>query len=125
VDGTINVYEPTALLKSHLTPGKYVIYSKTRPTAEKKHFPKDSHLIVYSENKVKLSPSTQEANKDILKKTFLAYGRSHKRQLFHDDLLWMSWKLFNQGGYGFVAFGNDKDSNEKFVISFNEEYFLT
>jgi len=51
----------------------------------------------------------------------LAYGRAHKRQLFNDDLMWMSWKLFNQGGYGYVAFGNDKDSHNKFVVTFNEE----
>jgi hypothetical protein len=35
--------------------------------------------------------------------------------------MWTSWKLLNQGGYGYFAFGNDKDSKEKFVITLNEE----
>jgi len=53
----------------------------------------------------------QKNNKDFLKKAFLSHARNHKRQNFNDDLMWMSWKLFNQGGYGYVAFGNDKDSH--------------
>lgn len=65
-------------------------------------------MIVYSQNALKVILSSQQANPDLLKKTFLSHARNAKRQLFNDDLMWMSWKLFNQGGYGYIAFGNDK-----------------
>jgi hypothetical protein len=36
--------------------------------------------------------------------------------------MWISWKLlFQQGGYAYIAIGNDKESNKKFVITFDEE----
>ena len=78
-------------------------------------------LVIYSEKPVRFELSRQESNPELLKKTFLNYGSAHKRQQFNDDLMWTSWKLLNQGGYGYFAFGNDKDSKEKFVITLNEE----
>ena len=109
------------MVKSHLTPGTYIVYTKIRPTPQQENFPKNPHLVIYSEKPVKLELSRQESNPDFLKKTFLNYGRNHKRQQFNDDLMWTSWKLFNQGGYGYFAFGNDKESKEKFVVTLNEE----
>lgn len=78
-------------------------------------------MAVCGQYNVKIDNVSQKNHPDFLKKAFLSYGRNHKRQRFNDDLMWMSWKLLNQGGYGYIAFGNDKDSREKFVITFNEE----
>ena len=119
IDGFLSIDNSTPLVKSYLNPGTYLIYTKVRSTLMKSYFPKDPQVIVYSEKPVRLHLSTQLANPDFLKKTFLVYGRVHKRQKFNDDLMWTSWKLFNQGGYGYLAFGNDKGSKDKFVITFN------
>ena len=35
----------------------------------------------------------------------------------------MSWKLINQGGFGYIAFGNDSQSEQKYIIKFNESDF--
>lgn len=109
------------MIKQNLTQGTYLLYSKIHPTPVKSYFPKSPKLVVYSQYNVKIDSVSQKSHPDLLKKTFLSHARNHKRQNFNDDLMWMSWKLFNQGGYGYVAFGNDKDSHDKFVITFNEE----
>lgn len=32
--------------------------------------------------------------------------------------MWISWKLvFQQGGYAYIAFGNEAQSDKKFVIT--------
>jgi hypothetical protein len=45
--------------------------------------------------------------KDFLQKTFLSYAKLNKRKKVNK--MWISWKLlFKEGGYAFIAFGNDK-----------------
>ena len=110
IDGTLKHEDSVTLLKSHLPAGKYVIYSKVEPTLEKHHFPHKNNLILYSKNIIRLTSVNQEQNYECLKKAFMNYGREHKRQLYNNDLMWMSWKLVNQGGFGYLAFGNSKES---------------
>jgi hypothetical protein len=61
--------------------------------------------------------------KNILREVFLSHGRQNKRQKFQNNTMWLSWKLlFKEGGYAYIAFGNEKGSKQKFVITFNERY---
>jgi hypothetical protein len=84
-----------SVLKTRLLPGDYIVYVKLDPTIEKKRFPTEATLILYSEEKAKIQASIQANHQDFLKKMFLTYGRDHKRQLYNDDKMWMSWKLVN------------------------------
>jgi hypothetical protein len=104
------------MLKTRLLPGDYVVYVKFDPTLEKRRFPTETTLILYSQEKAKIQVSVQANHPDFLKKTFLSFGRDHKRQLYNEDKMWMSWKLVNQGGFAFIAFGNDISSKQKFVV---------
>jgi hypothetical protein len=51
---------------------------------------------------------------------FLSHAKHNKRQSYNNDLMWIAWKLlFQQGGFAYIAFGNSKESNKKFVITFD------
>ncbi len=44
--------------------------------------------------------------------------------MYNNDLMWISYKLFyKQGGLAFIAIGNSKQSNKKFVITFDANDF--
>lgn len=39
---------------------------------------------------------------------FLNHAKKNKRQTYNNDMMWISWKLlFQQGGYAYIAFGNN------------------
>lgn len=43
-----------------------------------------------------------------LKKMFLTHAKKNKRQTYNNDTMWIAWKLlFQQGGFAYVAFGNN------------------
>jgi hypothetical protein len=45
----------------------------------------------------------------------------HKRKKYENDTLWISYKLmFKEGGYAFIAFGAEKESQFKWEVTFNE-----
>jgi hypothetical protein len=53
---------------------------------------------------------------------FLEHAKKYKKNKYNNDLMWISSKLlFAQGGYAYIAMGNDLNSNKKFVIKFDEE----
>jgi hypothetical protein len=91
------------------------------PTIEHKNVPAKSNLIIYSLHAVSLKESNQKNFPDMLRKVFSAYGRTFKRQFYSNDLMWSSWKLFSQGGFAYISFGNAKESLSKFVITLDEE----
>jgi hypothetical protein len=58
---------------------------------------------------------------NILENAFLAHGRLNKRNTYNNDLMWISYKLlYKQGGYAYIAMGNDPSSNKKFIVTFDE-----
>ena len=52
---------------------------------------------------------------------FLNHAKFHKRQSYHNDQMWISWKLlYQQGGYAYIALGNSSESKKKFHVTFDE-----
>jgi len=40
---------------------------------------------------------------------------------YNNNKMWISWKLcFQQGGFAYLAFSNQKDNDHAFVVNFNE-----
>ena len=53
----------------------------------------------------------------MLRDVFLKHARNHKKNKYNNGFMWLASKLFfHQGGYAYVAFGNEAGSNKKFVI---------
>ena len=77
-------------------------------------------MSVYSVEFTHLLLTDKKSHPNFLNRVFLEYARLHKRQSYNNDQMWISWKLmFQQGGFAFVGFGNEKQSNRKFVITFD------
>lgn len=54
----------------------------------------------------------------------MKHARNHKKNKYNNGFMWLSSKLFfHQGGYAYIAFGNEHNSNKKFVIDLSEEEF--
>lgn len=121
VDGIFKYHHSNTLLRTHLNPGKYLLYCKLEKTVQEKNFPLQADLVVYSQEKVNLTKTFKTMYPDLLRKTFLEMARKQKRQLYNDDLMWSSWKLVTQGGYAYIAFGNAASSKSKFIVKFNEK----
>ena len=124
VDGALSYHEEDISLRCFLEPGKYIFFAKLDPTRRNKTIPENASVSIYSQDFAKLKVVDQKTHPNFLKKSFLDHARQHKRQSYNNDLMWISWKLlYQQGGYAYVALGNDHQSNKKFVINFNERYF--
>jgi hypothetical protein len=121
IDGVLKYNEKHTILRTHLLPGRHVLYAKIDPSLSNKNLPENANLVVYSNESVKLDPSSQANHPDLLKRAFSDYARKHKKQLYNNDLMWSSWKLIAHGGYAFIAFGNQSESDSKFVIKFSEK----
>jgi len=122
VDGLLKYNQQCANLNVSLTPGNYVVYVKVDPTVTHGNLPAKANLVLYSKRLCSLKESSQSQHQDLLKLVFGGYGRNNKRQFYSQDQMWSSWKLFGQCGYGFLSFGNDLTSTQKFVLTVDEQY---
>ena len=77
-------------------------------------------MSIYSVNLATLEPDLQSKYPDFLKNMFLDHARKNIREYYDNNLIWVTWKLlYKQGGYGYIAFGNDKTSKKKIVVNFS------
>lgn len=109
-------------IKVNLKPGVYIVYCKFDKTLNQ-HICSEASLSVYSRSKMKLDATTQKDHPDLLRKMFLEYSRNAPEKQKLNNYMWLCRKLlYNDGGFGFLAFGNDGQSKKKFVVTFDERY---
>ena len=92
------------------------------PTRGRRLLPPKIMLGVYSTNYITLESVDRFRYPTLLKDVFLKHARNHKKNKYNNGFMWLSSKLFfHQGGYAYIAFGNEPGSNKKFVIDLSEE----
>lgn len=109
-------------IKVTLKPGTYIIYCKFDPTRNN-NICSEASISVYAKPKVKLERTLQKEHPDFLKRMFMEYSRNAPDKQRVNNYMWLYRKLiYNEGGFGFLAFSNDAASKKKFVVSFDERY---
>jgi hypothetical protein len=113
-------YQEETSLKARLQPGTYVLFTKFDPSIVTKKLPENASVSVYSLHYTVLELIDRNKCDKILRESFLAFGKEHKRKKYENDTLWISYKLmFKEGGYAFIAFGAEANSKHKWEVAFN------
>ncbi len=94
------------------------MYCKFDPTVKNNCYPTQSNISIFSKTKIILNTTSQKDHPDFLKKVFLEHARSNPDKTRPNELMWISKKLlYYEGGFAYIAFGNDIKSKKKFRIS--------
>jgi hypothetical protein len=107
-----------------LKPGKYFIYAHLDPSRVNGYYPDSAVLSVYSSMTVQLdiAPAFNYAN--ILKEAFVNDGLKYGyKTVENNGLMSISTRtLFDEGGFAYIYFYNDKRSDKNFMIEYDEKY---
>jgi hypothetical protein len=112
-----------AYLSIKLFPGKFVLYALVEPTRMNGFYPDSSVINIYSSHRVDFDPITSSRCSNALRDAFLADGLKYeKRMIENKGLMSLAYRLlFQQGGFAYIVFHNDKSSDKCFVVNYDEE----
>lgn len=106
-----------------LRPGKYVIYALIDPSRINGFYPESAVLSIHSSMIVQLDLTPAFKYSNLLKEAFINDGLKYEeKNRENNGLMTISYRmLFDEGGFSYVYFSNDKTSDKNFVIEYDEK----
>lgn len=115
------------MLTQQLEPGHYIAFVQIDPTRMTNLYPDSTNISVHSSSLVKISPAEADKYKTSLHDAFLTDGLKYQKKMVENGgLMTISYRLlFQQGGYGYIVFHNEKTSDKSFAVNYSPEYVFS
>lgn len=122
--GSMKQNQEHLMLTQQLEPGHYIILIQVDPTRMTNLYPDSTNISVHSSTMVKINPAEPGKYQTSLHDAFLTDGLNNEKKMVENGgLMTISYRLlFQQGGYGYIVFHNEKASDKSFVVNYSPEY---